>query len=213
MFALQIGLVHLFVTGLVTLQASIWKVNYPDSHRGRIIIMQVIPGLCAWFAIRYWAPHFDCVGVLRFRVVNCGFWIAAYVCVTVTMLIIGISGKALLWVAVPILVLGRALKGTAHGGGTIAWSLGHLHFARPHQVDLYMSIHVALTGLRALLMPLLGALANQLLGSGSFAIAIAISLTALLLFRRLAHEDPAAVRPGETQARQREAAAAGANVT
>jgi len=348
LFALQIGVTHLFVTGLVTLQASIWQVNYPNSHRGRIIgrlqtvrflvvplsgaviatlfdwnpnhyrfvypgvalvgllallplrrfrirgerrelrdlrahlaradnninrghtrfwtglkeagaivredagfrrymlaqftigsanfftdpvllavltgqllfgyfasnlLMQVLPGLCSWLAIRFWAPYFDRVGVLRFRVANCQVWMAAYVCVAVSTLIIGSAGGTLLWTAIPILVVARVLKGAAHGGGTIAWSIGHLHFAREHQVDLYMAIHVALTGLRALIMPLLGSFANHALGNASFAIAIAISFTAFLLFRRLAREDPEAARPGEAEAREREAAAAGANVT
>lgn len=347
-FALQIGLTHLFVTGLVTLQASTWQLNYPPSHRGRIIgrlqtirflfvplssaavatlfdwnphcfrfvypsvallgllsllplrrfrvrgqrreqrdfharlstagdpaagtvrrlwiglieagrilredrrfrrymlaqftlgaanfftdpvlitvltgqlllgyftsnlIMQMIPGVVVWLSIRFWAQYFDRVGVLRYRVVNSAVWTAAYVCVAISMLIIGTTGDTLLWLAIPILVVARLLKGSAHGGGTIAWSIGHLHFARRHQVDLYMSIHVALTGLRALIMPHLGLLANQLVGNGSFAIAVAISFTALLLFRRLAREDPDRARAGEPEARERDATAVGADVT
>jgi hypothetical protein len=346
LFGLQIGAAHLFVTGLMTLQASIWQVNYPDSHRGRIVgrlqtirflvvplsgaviatlfdwdaayyrfvypavalvallslvplrryrirgerrerrafrahlahtnadvhggrtglwsglkeaatilrtdvtfrrymtaqftlgsanfftdpvlvtvltgqllfgylssnvIMQVIPGLVGLLSIRLWAGHFDRVGVLRFRVANCGVWVSAYVCVAVSMLIIGTGGS--LWLAIPILVLARVLKGAGHGGGTIAWSIGHLRFAREHQVDLYMSIHVALTGLRALVVPLLGSLANNLLGNGSFAIAILISLAALLLYRRLALADPEPARPGEVQARERDATPADTSAT
>jgi hypothetical protein len=347
-FAAQIGLAHLFVTGLVTLQASIWRPNYPNSHRGRIIgrlqtvrflfvplssaaiatlfdwdpnyyhfvypgmalvgllsllplrrfrvrgerrerrdfharlarsndpidgagtglrtglkeagvillrdrafrrymlaqftlgsanfftdpvlvtvltgqlllgyftsnlIMQVIPGLVVWLSIRFWAGYFDRVGVLRFRVVNSCVWAAAYACVTASMLVIGTGGHRLLWLAIPILIAGRVLKGTAHGGGTIAWSIGHLHFARRDQIDLYMSIHVALTGLRALIMPHVGLLANHLLGNGSFAIAIAIAALAVLLYRRLACEDPQPARPGEAEARERETAAASADAT
>lgn len=347
MFALQIGCAHLFVTGLVTLQASIWQVNYPASHRGRIVgrlqtvrflfvplsgaviatlfdwnaayyrfvypiiavigllsllplrrfrirgerreledfrlhlarinnggrglvslwaglkeaatilrdddafrrymlaqftlgaanfftdpvlvtvltgqlllgyftsnlIMLVIPGVIVWFSIRLWAGYFDRVGVLHFRVVNCVVWIGAYTCIALSMLIIGLDRPGLLWVAIAVLIIGRVLKGAAHGGGTIAWSIGHLHFARAHQTDLYMSIHVALTGLRALVMPLLGALANHLLGNASFAIAVLIAFAAFLLYRRLARADPEPARPGETQARQREATAADTSAT
>jgi hypothetical protein len=114
------------------------------------------------------------------------------------MLIIGTAGSSLLWLAIPILGLARVLKGIGHGGGIIAWSIGHLHFARRNQVDLYMSIHVALTGIRALSMPFLGLLANHLLGNGSFVIAVGIAAVALLLFRRLAHEAPAPVDSGES---------------
>lgn len=343
-FAGQIALTHLFVTGIVTLRSSIWKVNYPDTHRGRIIgrlqtirflfvpvsgaavaaifdtnpqyyhvvypgaalvallslvplrrfrirrerreireyrlhlshsasasethtglwtgmkeagailrrhqafrrymvaqftlgsanfftdpvllvivtgqlgldylpatlIMAIIPGLCSFLAIRFWGPYFDRVGVLRFRVVNCGVWVAAYTCVAVSMLIIGTNPRPLLWVAIPILVLARVLKGIAHGGGLIAWSIGHLYFARKNQVDLYMSIHVGFTGVRALSMPFIGLLANHLLGNASFGIAILIAFTALLLYRRLARAD---APPDDSATGRREAPAPAANIT
>jgi len=153
------------------------------------LLMVIIPSLCSWVAIRFWAPYFDRVGVLRFRVVNCIVWLGAYSCVTAAMVLIGYGWRTHLWLPVSILVIGRALKGIGHGGGGIAWTIGHLHFAKPHQIDLYMSIHVALTGLRALLMPMLGLVANAYLGNGSFGIAIALSVASLLLFRKLARDE------------------------
>ena len=98
-------------------------------------------------------------------------------------------------------MLARLLKGVAHGGGIIAWSIGHLQFARKNQVDLYMSIHVAFTGIRALSMPFLGLLANHLFGNGSFAVAVGIAAVALLLFRRLSHEGSESARSGDADAR------------
>jgi hypothetical protein len=165
------------------------------------LIMAIVPGICSWLSIRFWAPHFDRVGVLRFRVVNCTVWVAAYICVAAAMLIIGTEASSLLWVAIPILVLARVLKGIGHGGGIIAWSIGHLHFARRNQVDLYMSIHVALTGVRALSMPFLGLLANHLLGNASFAIAVGLAAVALGLFRRLALEGAPAEHRADRQPR------------
>ena len=346
-FAAQIGLTHFFVTGLVTLRSSIWQVNYPQSHRGRIIgrlqtirflfvplagvaiavlfdadpkyyrfvypaaamvalisllplrrfrirgqrreireyrvhlantsqakagyagiwtgikeagsilrnhheyrrymmaqfslgsanfftdpvvlvvvtaklgfdylpsnlIMAVIPGVCSWLAIRFWAPYFDRVGVLRFRVANCLVWISSYVCVAISMVIIGFSQETGLWIAIPILILGRILKGVGHGGGIIAWSIGHLHYARKNQIDLYMSIHVALTGVRALTMPFLGLLANHWLGNGSFAIAILIATVAFLLFQKLAREDDLTNKAAEVKAHQHDVGNTNANVT
>ncbi|MBU0617115.1 MAG: hypothetical protein KKI02_05315, partial [Planctomycetes bacterium] len=83
-----------------------------------------------------------------------------------------------------------------------AWSIGHLHFARRNQADLYMSIHVAFTGLRALSMPFLGLLANHLFGNGSFAIAVVFAVVALLLFRRLSQEGSKPARRADAQDRQ-----------
>jgi hypothetical protein len=194
---------------LVTVLTGQLMLGYLTSN----LIMQVIPGVMVWLSIRFWSGYFDRVGVLRFRVMNSGFWIAAYTCVAVSMLIIGFTDRQLLWIAIPILICGRMIKGASHGGGTIAWSIGHLHFARPHQIDLYMSIHVALTGLRALVMPLLGSIANHLVGNGSFAIAVAISIAAFVLFRRLARNDPDADSPEEADARRRGPTATDANVT
>jgi hypothetical protein len=169
------------------------------------LIMAIIPGVCSWLAIRFWAPYFDRVGVLRFRVVNCAVWVGAYACTAASMLIIGTNAAAHLGIAIAILVPARILKGIGHGGGTIAWSIGHLHFARRNQVDLYMSIHVGLTGVRALSMPFVGLLANYLLGNASFTIAIAIAFAALLLYRRLARQDPGHTRGAEAEADRRDA--------
>lgn len=169
---------------LVTVLTGQLLLGYFSSN----LIMQVIPGVVVWFSIRFWAGYFDRVGVLRYRVVNSAVWMAAYACVAAAMLLVGSEGRGWLWLALPLLVAARLLKGAAHGGGTIAWNIGHLAFARPDQVDLYMSIHVALTGLRALVMPHLGLLANRLLGNGSFVLAVAIALAALLMFRRLVRE-------------------------
>ena len=44
------------------------------------------------------------------------------------------------------------------GGSTINWLTGSLYFADRERVTLYNSIHVALTGLRGLLAPLVGVL-------------------------------------------------------
>jgi hypothetical protein len=56
----------------------------------------------------------------------------------------------------PLLAAARLVLGVARGGGSIAWQLGHNHFAPPERAGLYMSVHVTLTGLRGLIAPFLG---------------------------------------------------------
>jgi hypothetical protein len=127
------------------------------------------------------------------------------------MAIIGLSNHALLVPAVLVLFIGRTLTGLGRGGGAIAWNLGHLHFAREHQTELYMGIHVGLTGLRGLLMPLLGWVAYYCLGWGSFGIALGFAVIAHVMFRGMAaadrqpplecaadREEPAGPRPDVT---------------
>jgi hypothetical protein len=177
------------------------------------LLMYQIPVVLLLITIRYWARFFDRVGVLRFRVYNSGLWIGAHMCITAAMLIIGSNGPAGLWIAVPLLVCGRVFNGTARGGGTIAWHLGHLHFAGQHQADLYMSIHVALTGLRALVMPLAGWLVHRQLGWGTFLVAVGLALIAHVLFRRLWHADRRAALAREARGQELTTSAARPDAT
>ncbi|MGD8452159.1 MAG: hypothetical protein PVJ57_10105 [Phycisphaerae bacterium] len=153
------------------------------------LLLYQVPTVMVLISIRFWARFFDRVGVLRFRIYNSGCWLLAFVCVTVSMAVVGWWGIEMLPVALVILFIGRILSGTGNGGGAIAWNIGHLHFAREHQTELYMGIHVALTGLRGLLMPLAGWTANYYLGYWSFGIALVLAGTSFMLFRRMAAAD------------------------
>ena len=76
-----------------------------------------------------------------------------------------------------------------------------------------MSVHVGLTGVRALSMPFLGLLANHLLGNASFVISIFVAGGALLLFRRLADESTRAAPPGDGTNDGRDTPSTGSNTT
>lgn len=151
-----------------------------------------IPNVVMLVTMRAWSGYLDRLGVVRFRVSNTQIWILSYVFVFLAMLMFesGAVQPVVVGAAFALLACGRVLCGAARGGGTIAWSIGHLDFARPDQAELYMGIHVALTGVRGLLMPMAGALASQMLGSVSFAIAIAFASLALWVFHRMAGQAP-----------------------
>ena len=159
------------------------------SYFGSTLLLFQIPIVVLLISIRFWARFFDRVGILRFRIHNSACWVGSYFFVTIATALLGMGGEAAVLAGIVVLVAGRIMNGLGRGGGAIAWNLGHLHFAREHQTELYMGIHVALTGLRGLLMPLLGWVANYYLGWGSFAIAMALALTAHVLFRRMAAAD------------------------
>ncbi|MGH6960634.1 MAG: hypothetical protein ACREE7_09140, partial [Dongiaceae bacterium] len=136
--------------------------------------------------IRYWARLFDRVGVLRFRAIHSAVWFASIVLITVSMFLLEAGHALIIAPAIALLIAGRIINGVGRGGGSIAWNLGHLHFAREHDAELYMGIHVALTGLRGIIMPFVGTAAYQFLGAGAFAIAVAFSAVSVVLYRRLA---------------------------
>lgn len=152
-------------------------------------LMLQLPVIVMLTSIRVWAPLFDRVGALHFRVRNSACWVLVYAFTTVSMLLVEFGGQGVLTVALVFLVAGRVVQGFCQGGGAIAWSIGHLHFAPPHQADLYMSIHVALTGLRGMLVPLLSVGLNMLVGNLSFAVSLILALIACRMFWRLAQEE------------------------
>jgi hypothetical protein len=176
---------------------------------GTYLLMEQIPTVLALVTIARWAPLFDRVGVLRFRVLNTAFWLLSFVLVTAALLSwqTPLAGMATLCMAV--LVAGRVINGVARGGGAIAWNLGHLHFAGEHDADLYMGIHVALTGLRGLIMSFVGTIAYKFCGAWALLLGVALACAALVAFRRLARNDS---RPAAAEAAPR-LAASGAEVT
>lgn len=149
-------------------------------------IMYLTPTAFLLLSIGWWAPYFDRVGVLRFRVINSLMWLLSYVCACTAMVLFARYDTTALVATIPILLLGRVFNGVSHGGGVIAWNIGHLHFAREHQTELYMGIHVGLTGLRALLMPTLGYLAREQFGYGALVVPVVLAAIACGMFHRLA---------------------------
>lgn len=166
---------------------------------GSYLLMEQIPTILSLVTIRPWAHLFDRVGVLRFRVVNSVYWLASIVLAAAALPLLSppiiAQPAALLDTAslsigtglpLALLVLGRVANGLGRGGGSIAWNLGHLHFAGEHDAELYMGIHVALTGLRGLIMPFVGTTVYALFGPGVLVVGVGFATAALLAFRRLA---------------------------
>jgi hypothetical protein len=93
----------------------------------------------------------------------------------------------------PAAVLLFALRGIANGlgsgGGALAWNLGHLDFARPEEAEIYMGIHVSLTGLRGLIAPLIGMWLYASFGWTVWMIGLAFSLCSLYSYASMAREE------------------------
>jgi hypothetical protein len=88
-----------------------------------------------------------------------------------------------------VYVFGRVFEGLAQSGGAIAWNIGHLHFAEDDKAELYMGIHVSLTGLRGLVAPFLGTFLFHLIGAGVFAVGFIISFVGYVIFSGLARDE------------------------
>ena len=64
----------------------------------------------------------------------------------------------------------------------LLWNIGSAYFCEPNEAGTYQSLHLSLTGLRAVAAPLLGVLFYETLGfRATFAISIIILLLAMWL--------------------------------
>ncbi|RMG33937.1 MAG: MFS transporter [Planctomycetota bacterium] len=77
------------------------------------------------------------------------------------------------------MVLGACLFGVANSGGVITWLTGSLYFARDDRIALYNAVHVALTGLRGMLAPLLGLYLYRAADDGGVLLLVVATLLSL----------------------------------
>lgn len=152
------------------------------------LVLDLLPNLVLLACVPLWARHFDKYGVVRFRVTNTIYWMGSTLSAAIALLCISLGGDLATRVGIAVLIISRLVNGIGRAGGSIAWNLGHLQFAPPGAADLYMGIHVALTGLRGLVMPFVAVLLFEYIGWWSLAVATAFNAVALAMFRRLAVE-------------------------
>ena len=95
----------------------------------------------------------------------------------------------------PFLV-GAFIHAVGNGGGTINWLTGSMYLAATENISLYNSVHVGLTGIRALIAPLVGWYLLSPhgfgMGSGIFWISAVLSLigAAMMLWQGLTDPGP-----------------------
>ncbi len=155
-------------------------------------LIQALPQLVRLGSLARWARLFDRVGVVRFRAYNVCFWVISLSFGAVATIVVLHSerfGGAALPLAVALFALRGATSGIGLGGGALAWNLGHLHFAKSDEAEVYMGIHVFLTGVRGVVAPLLGMWLFATIGWVVWMVALASSLTSLVLFVRMARQE------------------------
>ncbi|UCE60629.1 MAG: hypothetical protein JSU63_02540 [Phycisphaerales bacterium] len=169
-------------------------------------LIVALPRLVMLASLNRWGRLFDRIGVVRFRVVNVIFWTTTLIFgLAATLLTINLDsvGPRYLPLAVFLFAIRGVLYGLGIGGGALAWNLGHLHFAPPEKAEIYMGIHVSLTGMRGLIAPLLGMWLWNTIGWPTWLIAIACALCSLLVFAAMARRERlegVSERPGDSVA-------------
>ena len=161
------------------------------SYAGAVGILTVARAAVMLATMPFWSRYFDRAGIYRFRVENSTWWVASFACVTAAMGVWGLGGvSGVAWaLVIGLILVGRVCNGMGSAGGVVAWPLGHLAFASDHRANLYLGLHVALTGLRGLLMPIVAFVLNAEIGNWSFAVALALGIASNLMYRKLLREE------------------------
>ncbi len=140
----------------------------------QVMIIASIPLLLLCLTITSWARLLEGRHIFAYRALQSWTFVAAIGTFAVAMI------TQLPWLLWP----GAILLGTAFGGGHLGWNLGHNDFSSDANASMYMTIHVTLTGIRGLLMPVIGVLVYQRLegtfpGQGVWAMLFPFSLSFL----------------------------------
>lgn len=155
------------------------------SQLEQMLITSSIPLLVMPLAIPVWARMLDNRHIIHYRARQS--WAAT--AMIVSLLIAVTTGWYwMLWVA-------AVLYGVSQSGGMLGWNLGHHDFAPPERAAQYMSIHMTLTGMRGLLMPLVGVALYQIMeafspghGPWMMLVPLALNLSACIGFMRASRE-------------------------
>ncbi len=152
----------------------------PLEQLQQILITTAIPLALIPFAVRWWARLLDGNHIFHFRSIHSWGFVSALA----IFLIAQLSGISELY------FIGSIVYGIAISGGVIGWNLGHNDFvgkggsAKQENPMDYMAIHVTLTGIRGLIMPLVGIALYQWLdttipGNGKYALILPLTMTSL----------------------------------
>ncbi len=116
------------------------------SSFAQMMITSSLPLAVIPLCVPLWARRLDHSHIILFRAFHSWFFVATH---GLFALAAWQHWQALYWLAAVGL-------GVSYAGGLLGWNLGHHDFAPPEQAAQYMGIHVTLTGLRGLIMPVVG---------------------------------------------------------
>ncbi len=133
----------IMVVPLVLILAERFEVTYLAAAG----MLALLPQAVVIVSTPRWSRYFDHWDIGRFRGVQMLLW-------GIGATLMGLGAWRL---SLPLMCLGIVVRAVGESGGRLAWQLGHMAFAPAHKDALYMGVHQALTGMRGLLMPLVGA--------------------------------------------------------
>ncbi len=177
-------MLSMFILGSGNLMFMAPMIVYLNEHTQllkleQILISTAIPLALIPIAVNWWAKLLDGNHIFYFRSIHSWAFVIA--------LIVFLFAQVTLLTS--LYYIASIIYGIAIAGGVIGWNLGHNDFVGKGSPMDYMAIHVTLTGVRGLFMPIIGISLYQYLetshpGLGKWALLLPLSLTTIgaLLF-------------------------------
>ena len=118
-----------------------YNINLENTSVAFLLVM--VPSVVRILSTKLFGRLFDNLHFITIRNLLNVFYLLGIICFFLTENII-------------VLTLAMAFVGLSNGGGKIVWHLWVTKIAPPEKVSAYMSVHMALTGVRGTLAPFLG---------------------------------------------------------
>ncbi len=165
--------------------------NANSSYTINFLILDIIPKIMVFASLSRWGHLFDRIGVLRFRVLTGSCAAIGLLCGLAATIVLGMGGAEgpYIKLALGLFFLRSILHGLHMGGGSLAWNLGHLHFTKGRDAEVYMGVHQTLTGIRGLLSPYIGILLFWSIGWGVWVVSVLLCVISILGFHSLARTE------------------------
>jgi len=158
----------------------------------QVLITSSLPLAALPFTIHLWAKKLNHMHIIQYRAVHSWSFVAAIALFNVASIF---DAAWLLWPA-------SFTFGTAVAGAVLGWNLGHHDYTTPERASRYMAVHVTLTGVRGLIMPILGVNIYQWLklyssewAKYTLLLPLLLSMMGALIFMRLAKHQKLPVLP------------------
>ena len=144
----MIGMMIIGSGNIMLLPMQVLQMN-DQLHLGQltqVMVTSSLPLFVLGFMVPYWARLLDRTHAFSYRALHSWFFVATSGLFALSAIT---HWNSLLWPA-------SVLLGIAYAGGNIGWNLAHNDFSHDGNSSQYMAIHVTLTGIRGLVMPLVG---------------------------------------------------------
>lgn len=159
---------------------EMWNVDFSYG----VLLLFLVPAIAEITSNPLAGLLFDRMNLMRYRMLNSIMWGSNRLAWFAALLLssFGASLNCAQWLSPAIAILAGLFGGLASASGSVIWNIGHTRFAPPAQSHLYMGIHVTLTGVRGLVMPLLGTLLYSVIGVWVIALAGAVQMVMAVEF-------------------------------